>query len=196
MLKDCGFVSRKSLISVEDLPTWKEIYPLIRHADGLLQALLAPEESSAWYYRKILQEALQAGFQDLDLLLGLLWHAPHSELRIDPEGRELLFQWAEKLQGFLSKEFPGVSGDTPKYGEEVAAPPPPEDLMSQLDILAAQARDLELQLEKLEDLHATGEPGDEDGPHSGGEEALGELEDLRQAVEDFLAGIKNMPEPE
>jgi hypothetical protein len=196
LLEDCGFISRKSLISVEELPTWKEIYPLIRHAEGLLQALLAPEESSAWYYRKILQEALQAGFQDLHLLLGLLWHAPHSELRLDPGGRGQLAQWAEKLEGLLSKEPLDVTGDTPEYGEGVAAPPPHEGLLSELDILAAQTRDLEQQLEKLEDLRAAGETREEGGPHSEAEDSLEELEDLRQSVEDFLAGIKNLPKPE
>ena len=196
LLEDCGFIKRKSLISVEDLPTWKEIYPQIRHEEGLLQALLAPEEDSAAYYRKILQEALQAGFQDLSLLLGLLWHAPHSDLREDPEGRELLSQWAERLEELLARETAGAAGDASEYDEEMTMPLPQEDLMGQLDILAAQTRDLEQQLEEMEDLQAAGEPGNEGGPLSEAEDSLGELEDLRQAVEDFLAGIKNPPKPE
>jgi hypothetical protein len=196
LLEDCGFIKRKSLISVEDLPTWKEIYPQIRHEEGLLQALLAPEEDSAAYYRKILLEALQGGLQDLSLLLGLLWHAPHSDLRDDPEGRELLSQWAERLEELLARETPGVAGDAPAYDEEMTVPPPQEDLMGQLDILAAQTRDLEQQLEELEDLQTAAEPEDEGGPLSEAEDSLGELEDLRQAVEDFLAGIRNLPKPE
>jgi len=204
LLEDCGLVSKKSQISVEELPSWKEIYPLISHSDKLLQALLAPEEMSDLYYRKILLEALQAGFQDLHLLLGLLWHAPHSELRLDPEGREQLSRWGEKLQGLLSTEATGLSRAAPEEMESSASPSSSEDLMSELQVLAAQTLELEQQLERLEDLGSGGDKGKEEGPPPSSLEPssapdevhddLRELEDLRRAVEDFLAGVKNLPE--
>ena len=207
LLEDCGFISRKSLATVEDLPTWKEIYPLICHSDKLLQALLAPEESSVFYHRKILEEALLAGFQDLNLLLGLLWYAPHSELRQDPEGRQQLSQWAEKLQGLLSAETSGLDSGTPEDVESAAVPSFPEDLVQELHALAAQTQELEQQLEKLEDLRSSAETVAEGGPPPSPDEpgpsqdlvlqeSQSELKDLCRAVEDFLAGIKNLSEPE
>ena len=201
LLEDCGFIARKSLAAVEDLPSWKEIYPRICHSEKLLQALLAPEEESGLYYRKILYEAMQAGFKDLELLLGLLWHAPHSEIRLDPEGREQLALWAESLQELLAPE---TSGQTPATGvlESAAASSSPEDLMAELQVLAAQTLELEQQLEQLEDLRASQEMGSEDSPGPSAEANAGpqdnqkEFAELRRAVEDFLAGMKDLSEPE
>jgi hypothetical protein len=128
----------------------------------LLQALLAPEEESRLYYRKILYEAMQAGFTDLELLLGLLWYAPHSEIRLDPDGREQLALWAESLQELLAE----ASGETNAAGksESEAASSSPEDVMGELRILAAQTLELEQQLEQLEELGALQETGPVDGP--------------------------------
>ncbi len=191
LLEDCGFISRKSVAAVEDLPSWKEIYPRICHAEKLLQALLAPEEESGLYYRKILFEAMQAGFADLELLLGLLWHAPHSEIRLDPEGREQLALWAESLQELLAPE----TGETTAAGmPESEADSSPEVMMAELQVLAAQTMELEQRLEHLEDLDASREMGPEDG--SGLRNEQKEFEDLRRAVEDFLAGVKNLSDPE
>jgi len=202
LLEDCGFISRKSATSVEDLPSWKEIYPRISHAEKLLQALLAPEESSDLYYRKILLEALGAGFQDLDLLLGLLWHAPHSELKHETDGREQLAQWAEKLQELLSPETSSSDGGIPADVLGEASADSPNEFMSELQILAAHTLMLERQLEELEDQRSSGEEGGQGGPQPGPirdlelQNNLSELEDLRQAVEDFLASIANLSEPE
>jgi hypothetical protein len=201
LLEDCGFISRKNLAAVEDLPSWKEIYPRICHSEKLLQALLAPEEESRLYYRKILYEAMQAGFQDLGLLLGLLWHAPHSEIRHDPEGREQLSLWAESLQELLADEPSSHITET-EVLESAAASSPPADLMAELQVLAAQTLELEQQLEQLEDLRASQERGAEDGSAPSSEANAGpqgsqqELAELRRAVEDFLAGMKDLPDPE
>ena len=197
LLEDCGFISRsRGPWSEENLPSWKEIYPQISHSDKLLQALLAPEESSELYYRKILLEALQAGIQDLGLLLGLLWHAPHSELRLHPEGQELIAQWAEKLEGLVSVEALGADRGQPEEPESEALAGTPADIMTELQVLAAQTLELEHQLEQLGDLKASGETGEAEGMHFPQEDPLEELEGLRQAVEDFLAGVKKMSEPE
>jgi hypothetical protein len=201
LLEHCGFISRNNLDAVEDLPSWKEIYPRICHSEKLLQALLAPEEESRLYYRKILFEAMQAGFQDLGLLLGLLWHAPHSEIRHDPEGREQLALWAESLQELLA------AGPTdhlsPTEVSESAAPSSfPADLMAELQVLSAQTLELEQQLEQLENLGSSPEMGPEDGPPHFSEAKAGprdnqkELAQLRLAVEDFLAGMKDLSDPE
>jgi hypothetical protein len=201
LLEDCGYVSRKTQAAVADLPSWKEIYPCISHSERLLQALLAPEEESGLYYRKILYEAMQAGFQDLDLLLGLLWHAPHSEIRFDPEGREQLAQWAEALQELLSPESSGQTTAAEELDDE-AASSSPEEVMAELQALAAQTLELEQQLEQLEDLRASQEMGPEDKPAPASEAKAGsqdnqeELAKLRQAVEDFVAGMKDLSDSE
>jgi hypothetical protein len=201
LLEDCGFISRRNLAAAEDLPSWKEIYPRICHSEKLLQALLAPEEESGLYYRKILYEAMQAGFKDLDMLLGLLWHAPHSEIRQDPEGREQLSLWAESLQELLAAE---ASDHTTGTGEpeSAAASSPSEDLVAELRVLAAQTLELEQQLEHLDDLRASQEAGGEEGPgpsdtaNAGPQGSQRELAELRRAVEDFLAGMEDLPDPE
>ena len=193
LLEDCGFVARKTPATmVADLPTWKEIYPLISHSEKLLRALLAPEEESHLYYRKILQEALEAGFRDLRLLLSLLWHAPHSELRHETDGREQLAQWAERLEELLSRENVARAGATPEDAGEAAASSSREDYMTELYVLAAQTLVLEQQLEELGDQQTPGETGGDLEL----QDNLKELEDLRQAVEDFLQGAKNLPKPE
>ncbi len=193
LLEDCGFVARKiPATMVEDLPTWKEIYPLISHSEKLLQALLAPEEDSHLYYRKILQEALEAGFRDLRLLLGLLWHAPYSELRHEADGREQLAQWAERLEELLSREAAAPAGATPEDAGETAASSSREEYMTELYVLAAQTLVLEQQLEQLGGQPAPAETGHDLEL----QDNLEELEGLRQAVEDFLQGVKNLPKPE
>jgi hypothetical protein len=186
LLEDGEFIARVDPTSVEALPAWKEIYPLIRHSGALLEALLAPEESHQAYCHKILQVALDAGFQDLSLLLALLWHAPHSELRLDPEGRGELAQWARRLQEALA-------GDAPENLDREACEVSPDEIMSELHTLTAHTQRLERQLAELEARRSSGDDGNEDDPEM--QAAMDELADLRQAVEDFLAGIKSLPNP-
>lgn len=194
LLEDCGFISKRSLTIVEDLPSWKEIYPLICHSEGLLQALLAPEENSGRYLGKILHEALQAGFRDLRFLQGLLWHAPHSEMRQDPEGRQQLAEWTEQIRGRLAQDtFAGGAGslDAP---EGAGTSLTPEHLMKELRVLETQTLELERQLDKLEDLRSSSETGPGGSPPA--QEELKKLSELRQAVEEFLADIDKLPDIE
>jgi hypothetical protein len=135
------------------------------------------------------------------LLLGLLWHAPHSEIRFDPEGREQLSQWAEALQELLSPEPSGQTTGTAALESE-ATSSPSENLMAELQVLAAQTLELEQQLEQLEDLRTSQEMDPEDDAalsseaKDGPEDNQKELAKLRRAVEDFLAGMKDLSDPE
>jgi Bifunctional DNA primase/polymerase, N-terminal len=67
------------------IPPWEEIYPLVSPRAAILQTLLAPAESPEEYYDNLLEAALQEGFKDPSLLLGLLWHAPHGDALQRPE---------------------------------------------------------------------------------------------------------------
>lgn len=237
ILEDCGFITRRSLTIEEELPSWKEIFPLICHSDKLLQALLAPEETSVLYYRKILHEAVRAGFRDPGLLLGLLWHAPHGEARLAPENWQQLCQWVAETQMPLSAEAPGFESEFPDWRpgspgptsasstpsgeiegppisplarerpESTVIPPAPENLMAELQFLAAQTLELEQQLDKLESQGLSSESGAEDRPSPSvheestslkltPQEKPGELEELHQAVAGFLAKIQDLPDPE
>ena len=193
LLEGCGIlVKKKSLALAADLPSWKEIYPLISHSDKLLHALLAPEESSERYYQKVLQEAVQAGFRNPRFLQGLLWHAPHGDLRQDPEGWLKLTSWVERLQGLLAAETSSLILSAPGVIEDV--PSSPQDLMAELQALTDQTLEFEQHLERLEDLRLTSEPEAEGRADL--QESLGELAELRQAVEDFLAGMKGLEDSE
>jgi hypothetical protein len=107
----------------EDLPSWKVMFPVICHSDKVLQALLAPEESCELYYRKILEEAIRAGFRETGFLLGLLWHAPHGEARLVPEGRRHLSRWEAEIQRLLAAEVGHLSQDAPAAADPGMAGP-------------------------------------------------------------------------
>jgi hypothetical protein len=102
LLEEGGYISRQSPLAAGDLPAWEEIFPSISQSSKLLQALLASVANKEFYYRTILYEALQAGFRDPRMLQGLLWHAPHGEMRQDPEGLHKLSHWAAEIQKLLS----------------------------------------------------------------------------------------------
>ena len=67
------------------VPSWEEVYRLISPHEQMLKAVLAPTPSLEEYYRNLLQAALDMGFRDPTLLLGLLWHAPQAGARPKPE---------------------------------------------------------------------------------------------------------------
>lgn len=117
IIEELGFISQKNL-SEDDLPSWKEIYPLVCHSHKLLQALLVQEKSPVLYYRKILFEAIRAGMRDPALLQGLLWHAPFSEARTDPKAKSQFFQLAAIIQELLSKPPTPASRQKRDAGEE------------------------------------------------------------------------------
>ncbi|MFZ2088419.1 MAG: hypothetical protein WAU47_07565 [Desulfobaccales bacterium] len=187
LLEDCGLIVRDTQTVQADLPSWKEIYPLISHSEKLLQALLAPEEPVERYYQKILAEAVQAGFRNLRLLQGLLWHAPHSELKGDPDGWPKLSSWGDRLQELLNSDTTSLVMNAATVIDGAAPSASPDELMTELQVLAAHTLELEQHLEEMEGVGHRAEGGAEDG--------LGELAELRQAVENFLAGIKDLEEP-
>jgi hypothetical protein len=211
LLEECGFLSRQSLTAAEDLPSWKAMFPVICHSDKVLQALLAPEESCELYYRKILEEAVRAGFRETGFLLGLLWHAPHGEARLVPEGRRHLSRWEAEIQKLLAAEAGHLTPDAPAAADPGTAGPalPAAEggLQEELQIWEAQAAALEQHLEQLARLQEacdlTGGPSPrprggeiQAAPKSNPHQHLGELEELRLAVEEFLTALENLPEPD
>jgi hypothetical protein len=194
------------------LPTWEEIYPFICHSSKLLQALLASVATSEFYYRAILDEALQAGFRDPRMLQGLLWHAPLGQMRHDPEGLHQLSHWAAEIQKLLSAgalnaeswssggepflggpphaaSTPGTEIHTPGLRERTATPSSPEDLGNELNFLATLASQLEQQVDELERQHlsSTAEPGGIVSPSLTPQKNGEDLEELRRALEKFLS---------
>jgi hypothetical protein len=214
LLEEGGYISRKSPISEGDLPTWEDIYPIICSSNKLLQALLASFATSDLYYRTILYEALRSGFQDPRMLLGLLWHAPHGEMRHDPEGLQKLSNWAAEIQRLLSSEAlnteggspgesclagtpnaastPGTETDTLYLGERpgsVATPSLPENLGNELNFLASLASELEQLVDEMERqyLSSAVDPGGSASPSLTPQKNRGESEELRRALEKFLS---------
>jgi hypothetical protein len=210
LLEEGGYISRKSFLSERDLPTWEDIFPSICHSSKLLQALLASVATSEFYYRTILDEALQAGFRDPRMLQGLLWNAPHGEMRQDPEGLHKLSRWAAEIQKLLSAgalkaeswspdgepflggsphaaSKPGRETHTPGLRGRPATPSSPEGLRNDLDFLATLASKLEQQVDELERQHSIAEPGGIVSPSLTHQENGGDLEELRRALEKFLS---------
>lgn len=212
LLEEGGYISRKSPLSEGDLPTWEDIFPLISHSSLLLQALLASAANSEFYYRTILYEALQAGFRDPRMLQGLLWHAPHGEMRQDPEGLHKLSHWAAEIQKLLSAgalnaeswspggesclaapphaaSTPGTETPAPSLRERPATPSSPEDVGNELNFLATLASRLEQQVDELERQHlsSTAEPGGRVSSTLTPQNNGGDLEELRRVLEKFLS---------
>jgi hypothetical protein len=94
------------------MPSWKEIYQQIASLTPLFHALLVPAPSQEDYYRGVLQTARSLGLKDRMLLLGLLWHAPHGDVRENPERWSALKQMvSESLRTFhLPIMPPGMVG--------------------------------------------------------------------------------------
>ena len=212
LLEEGGYISRQSPLSGGDLPTWEDIFPLISLSSKLLQALLASVATSESYYRTILYEALQAGFRDPRMLQGLLWHAPHGEMRHDPEGLHKLSQWAAEINKLLSPgalnaesrhpggeaclagpphaaSTPGTTSSPPRLRERPATPSSPEDLGNELNFLATLASRLEQQVDELERQHLSSpaEPGGRGSPSLTPQKNGGDLEELRRVLEKFLS---------
>jgi hypothetical protein len=83
----CKFIKESSPSLVEgtpppvapQVPTWSEIYPRINRYPAVLQALVAPAAKPEEYYQTLVAAAREAGLEDSQLILGLLWHAPMGE---------------------------------------------------------------------------------------------------------------------
>lgn len=69
----------------DDILTWEEVLKCIMPHPRLMQTLLTPNADSEGYYQSILATAQEAGLEDPNLLLGLLWHAPLGAARQQAE---------------------------------------------------------------------------------------------------------------
>ncbi len=212
LLEEGGYISRRSPLSEGDLPTWDEIFPFICHSSKLLQALLASVANSEFYYRTILSEALQAGFRDPRMLQGLLWHAPHGEMRQDPEGLHKLSHWAAEIQKLLSAgalntgdcspgresclpgpphgdSTPGAETLAPGLRSGSATPSSPENLRHELNFLASLASRLEQQVDELERQHifSPAETGNRVAQNLTPQQNDGDSQELRRVLEKFLS---------
>jgi len=214
LLQEAGYISRRSPMPGEDLPTWEDLYPVICRSNELLQAVLTPVATRELYYRTILYEALRAGFRDPRMLQGLLWHAPHGLTRHGLEAQQQLSQWAMEIQWLLSAEVltaesgsspaasPPGKGPASPHGKErprnATTPPPPENLRDELNLLATLASELEQQVDELEGQQlsaaielgrssALSQPEKSASPSLAAQQNREELEELRCALEAFLA---------
>jgi hypothetical protein len=137
--------------SKAEIPAWEEVFPLVASRAALLQALLAPADSPERYYENLLQTALKEGFSNPNLLLGLLWHAPHG----DPRKREETWHYLVKLVTAGTHE-PGELKSLAKPGPELADSEEPvvierrryEAMLAELRKLSSRAGELEQQLAK------------------------------------------------
>jgi hypothetical protein len=76
-LKDSSpSILEESAPSAPQVPTWAEIYPSITRYPAVLQALLAPAPRPEDYYHTLVAAAREAGMDDPQVILGMLWHAP------------------------------------------------------------------------------------------------------------------------
>ncbi len=100
----------KSEPESQELPSWEEVYRAIVSHEVVLKALLAPSAAMDKYYRDILVASLAVGLRDRQLMLGLLWHAPHGDARINGE------RW-QYLQGLVAGDQPLAPG----FGTEAGA---------------------------------------------------------------------------
>jgi hypothetical protein len=79
--------------------SWQEIYCLASPYEPLLQALSAASPFMEDYYHGIIQAAVEAGLQNPEVLLPLLWHAPRGDARQRPERWEYLEKMVLQAQG-------------------------------------------------------------------------------------------------
>lgn len=85
-----------------DLPPWEEVFRIVAAHEAVLKTLLMPPTEMNRYYGDILAAARAGGLNDRQLLLGLLWHAPHGDARHNGE------RW-QSLQRLLASDFSGVA---------------------------------------------------------------------------------------
>jgi flagellar biosynthesis/type III secretory pathway protein FliH len=159
--------------SKAEIPTWEEVFPLVASRAALLQALLAPADSPEKYYETLVHTAREEGFNDPDLLLGLLWHAPHG----DPGKREENWPYLVKLATAGTHE-PGEFEARVQTGPEPAVSGEPvvierhryEAMLAEMRKLSSRAAELEQQLAKwAQDYFHEALPAEERDPVSFGQ---------------------------
>lgn len=102
----------------QELLSWEEVYRAIVSHEVVLKALLAPPAAMGKYYREILMASLAVGLRDRQLLLGLLWHAPHGDARTNGE------RW-QYLQSLLAGDqllAPGFGTEAGDWAAGLASP--------------------------------------------------------------------------
>ena len=104
-LKHHGLISTAPLLTKPQLPSWKEVFTRISPHRSLLSALLAPRASPTRYYQEIITQALKAGCGEPEMLLALLWHAPHGDAARRPERWRHLFRVVAEIARTLSSGF-------------------------------------------------------------------------------------------
>lgn len=148
----CRFLKKHDLITIAAperprLLSWKELFPRIARHKDLLSALLAPPASPDRYYQEIVNEALKAGLEEVEVLQALLWHAPHGEARARPELWRRLLDMPAQLAGTSpARPASPVQGCTrPQRGPASRQP-----LLQRLKRLTARTLELERQLAALQ----------------------------------------------
>ncbi len=130
------------------VPPWQEIYAQISPCTGLLQALLAPAGTPEEYYDILLKTAMQEGYKDPSLLLGLLWHAPHGDALQRPERWDYLLDLvAAVLQKQSGPGAAALAESQARSGERVVIERRRyETILQELQRLSARAAELEQQV--------------------------------------------------
>ncbi len=133
-----------------ELPSWEEIYRLVSPCATVLQALLAPADQPEDYYQNLMKAALGVGLKDQQLLLGLLWHAPHGDALHHPDRWEYLQELvAEGLRQDAAAPTPAPSLSEPLLflGERVTVERCRyEAMLFELRKLATKVTEMEQQL--------------------------------------------------
>lgn len=126
---------------------WEEVYRLITPHEQVLKALLSPYRSLEEYYRDLLDAALNAGFEDHDVLLSLLWHAPQGDASRNP-GRGAQLERLVKDAGIKSvtATATGPGSETPGHDSEQSILVP----LSHYEIILADLRRLMQKAAELE----------------------------------------------
>jgi len=114
------------------VPPWAEVYPSITGYPAVLQALLAPAATPEKYYKALLNSARQAGLEDQQTLLGLLWHAPLGGGGQQPQRREYFQRLISQSQieqsgNSLPYERGSLTGDAAPFPNLGDTPPAPEE---------------------------------------------------------------------
>jgi hypothetical protein len=98
-----GQQNSPAISRAQEMPDWEEIYRAIIPFEGLFKVLMAPSVDMDKYYRDIIQAARELGLGDPQLILGLLWHAPHGDARTNRD------RW-QYLQNLVARERPQSVG--------------------------------------------------------------------------------------
>jgi hypothetical protein len=109
-------------------PPWEDIYRIVAPYETVLKALLMPPSEMDKYYLDIMMTAMAAGLRDRQLLLGLLWHAPHGDARSNGERWNDLQRLLPESGGPLSEPEAQAGAIIPLAGGLpglIAVPAPP-----------------------------------------------------------------------